>query len=168
MNMYKIPQSTFSQYKCFALWHKIQSPNMGKPKWFPEKISFFSNFSLVFTLIPLLFLISCIGVTFVHKTISVSNTTQYNIICTLHCAPITPDKISFHCYPPPAPAPTSASLISLSLWLSPHCCLCLCFTYICFLVNPSPSFTQSPIPLLSDSCQYIPCIHDFVSILFLS
>ena len=56
-------------------------------------------------------------------------TTQQNITCTLHCAPISPSKISFHPHLSPLCSPPPTSTL-LSFWLSPYCQFFLISTLI--------------------------------------
>ena len=68
------------------------------------------------------------------------------------------------------PFPTSTQPLLCSFFRpSQHCCSCPWFMHICSLANSFPFFYQVPSSLLpSDSCQSVPCVHDSVSILFVS
>ena len=136
-------------------------------------LNFPTQLCVLFYNMVVIFLVEFIQVTLVRETIQFSSvhTTQQNITCILHHAPISQSQVYFHSFYPPVahlhlPPP-------LSLWPSPHCCLCLCviiYIYmLCFFcLISSPSVSQFPKPLSPDSCQSVPYIHASISILSVS
>lgn len=70
-------------------------------------------------------------------------TAQRNLVCTLHGAPITPNKASVPASPP---APLHLPPHPPPLWPSPHCCPGLCVLYIhtgCCFSCLIPSYDRS-------------------------